>query len=157
MKKTSNRGFTLFIAVVITATLMLVSMGIISVAVREAFLTSSARESQYAFYAADTGAECALFWDVKNGSGESAFSTSTQTTIFCNEDSANSPNPSGGTNVVGGSSISNFTLTFFPDPYCAKVIVTKADNGATTIQSRGYNTCDPANPRRVERAVQVNY
>jgi Tfp pilus assembly protein PilX len=150
-------GFTLLIAIVITATLLLVSTGIVSVAVKEAFLSSSARESQHAFYAADTGIECAIFWDIKNPNNQeiSAFSTTTTTNINCNQNASNPSNPT--PNQVGGASgVSTFSLTFLPDPYCASVIVTKVGN-TTKIESLGYNTCDPTNRRRVERAVRVSY
>ncbi len=155
MKNTKNKGFTLFIAVVITATLLLVSMGIASITIKESFLASSSRESQYAFYAADTGAECAIYWDVKNGTGLSAFATSTTSIINCNQDINNSPNPTPTT--VGGNSESNFSVTFNPEPYCAKVKVTKNEDNTTIIESLGYNTCDASNSRRVERAVRVSY
>lgn len=139
-------------------TLLLVSMGMINIAVKQAFLSSASRESQNAFYAADTGAECAIYWDVKNPTGFSAFSTSTGSTISCNADAANT---SGKTNpvpnVVGGNSQSTFTMTMLPDPYCATVTVTKLNDGTTRIESLGYNTCDSSNPRRVERAVRVTY
>ncbi|HRH25583.1 MAG TPA: pilus assembly PilX N-terminal domain-containing protein [Parcubacteria group bacterium] len=149
-----NRGFTLFIAIVISATLLLVSSGIISVAVKEAFLTTANRHSQEAFYAADTGIECALYWDLKNPGGLSAFATSTTAVISCNGQSF----------TVGGSSgQSNFTLTFLPDLYCTEVRVTRRraqpslNIKSTTIESYGYNTCDPTNPRRVQRAIGVSY
>ena len=153
--KNQSRGFTLFVAIIITATLLLVSTGITSITYKSNFLTSSSRESQYAFYAADTGAECAIYWDVKNSSGLSAFATSTGSTIFCNQDAANVYNPSPAN--VGGNSVSTFTMTFLPDPYCAVVTVTKAADNTTKIESLGYNTCDSSNPRRVERAVRVSY
>ena len=145
---------------VVTATLLLVAMGIISITVREAFLTSAGRESQYAFYAADTGVECAIYWDVKNSSGYSAFSTSTYSTIFCNQDSSNITNPSSTNkpgNTVGGNLPTVFNLTFLPNPYCATVSVTKNNDGTTIIKSSGYNTCDTASARRVERALEVSY
>ncbi len=50
---------------------------------------------------------------------------------------------------------STFQVTFSPEPYCADVTVIKG--GATTIESRGYNTCDTGNARRVERAIKVTY
>jgi hypothetical protein len=37
---------------------------------------------------------------------------------------------------------------------CASVIVTKSA-GKTTIDSRGYNTCDPSSGRRVERGIRL--
>lgn len=72
----TEKGFTLFIALVITGTLLLVAMAIISLSVKEAFISGTARDSQYAFYAADSGLECAIYWDVvNNSSGYSAFYT----------------------------------------------------------------------------------
>lgn len=146
-------GFTLFIAMVVMGTLLLISTGIVSLALKQAFISSSGRESQFAFYAADTGMECALYWDIKNPAGVSAFATSSGSTIFCNKDTNNPSNQW----VVGGSSVSVINrINFLPDPYCAIVTVTKSGN-TTEIKSLGYNSCDLANPRRVERAVKANY
>jgi len=155
MINSKNRGVTLLIAITITASLILVSVGMVNLALRKAFLVSASRDSQFAFYAADTGIECAIYWDVKNPSGYSAFATSTTSTIFCNQDALNSNNPIPA--IVGGPSSPSFVLTFLPDPYCARVTVTKFDNGTTRIESRGYNTCDATSPNRVERAVRVTY
>ena len=150
----TKKGFTLFIAIVTSGALLLISTGIIGLAVKQSFISNAGRESQLAFYAADTGMECALFWDVKNPSGESAFATSTGSTIYCNKDESNQGNEW----VVGGNSISTInSITFFPEPYCTKVVVTKSDDGTTKIESLGYNSCDLTNPRRVERAVRASY
>ncbi len=149
-----QKGFTLFVALVVTGTLLLIAAGVVSLAVKQSFISASGRESQRAFYAADTGLECALYWDVKNPSGQSAFATSTGSTIFCNKD-ANNP---GNQWVVGGAYTSVINrINFLPDPYCAIVVVTKGVGGSTKIESLGYNTCDSSNPRRVERAVRATY
>ena len=149
-----NQGFTLFVAIIIMATLMLIAAGIVNLAVRQTLISNAARESQYAFYAADTGIECVLFWDIQNPSGVSAFSTSTGATIHCNR---NVDNP-GNEWVVGGNETSVINrIDFAPDPYCAIVTVTKEDDGSTKVESKGYNTCSPVAPRRVERAIRATY
>lgn len=155
MSMRTDRGITLLISIIITATLLLVATAIANIALKQLIIASSGRESQYAFYAADTGIECAIYWDVQNPSGFSAFSTSTASYINCNQNASNPANPS--PSLVGGTITSNFTITFLPDPYCAKVSVTKNDDGTTIIESLGYNTCDTSNSRRVERAVRVTY
>lgn len=142
-----QKGFTLFISMVVTGTLLIVASGIINLAVKQAFISSSARESQHAFYAADSGMECAIYWDVKNASGYSAFSTSTSSQINCNNQVM----------TVGGVVSSSFSFNFDPDPYCTIVTVTKNANGSTLIESKGYNTCSGSTSRRVERAVRVTY
>jgi Tfp pilus assembly protein PilX len=149
-----EKGFALFMAMILTSTLLLVAAGIVSIATRQAVIASFNSESQYAFYAADTGIECALFWDVQSPSGISAFSTTTGTQVFCNLDANNTAN----TWFVGGSNVSTINyISFQPDPYCAIVTVTKNVDGTTQIESFGYNTCDSSNLRRVERAVRAKY
>lgn len=139
-------------ALLTVATLMLVATGVVSLAAKQSFISSSGKESQVAFYAADTGLECALYWDVKSPTGQSAFATTTGSNINCNLDIQNSGNQW----VVGGSSQSTFTISFLPDSYCAVVTVTKTGS-ATKIESLGYNTCSSVNPRRVERAIRATY
>ncbi len=147
-RRSTTEGFTLFIAIVITATLLLVSTGIISVAVKEAFLTTANRHSQEAFYAADTGIECVLYWDLKN-SGLSAFATSTPANISCNNQSFT---------VGGATGESRFTLIFPPNKYCAELFVKTTNvQPKTSIESLGYNDCDSSNPRRVQRALKATY
>jgi len=149
-----DRGFTVFIAIIVMSTLILVAGGVVSLAVKQSLISVTGRESQYAFYAADTGLECALYWDVQNVSGSSAFATSTGSQIHCNRDANNQ----GNVWTVGGSVTSVINrINFAPHPYCAIVTVTKGNGGITTIESRGYNTCDSSNPRRVERAVRATY
>ena len=153
-RQRDQKGFTLFIALIMMGTLLLIAAGIVSLATRQALISASGRESQYAFYAADTGIECALFWDVKNSTGISAFATSTSSSITCNGASATV----GGGGNSSPTSIFSFTLT--PDTYCATVTVNKAYISGvlrTTIEAKGYNTCDLSNPRRVERAIRATY
>lgn len=163
--KMKNKGFTLFVAIVVMGTLLLIAAGIASLAVRQALISASGRESQLAFYAADTGIECALYWDVQNPAGFSAFSTSSPTSpIICNNKSMNfSPVVDGAT----GSGITTIKFDYTPtDPYCVTVTIRKeyvpfpttpTSVIKTTIESKGYNTCDLSNPRRVERAVRATY
>ncbi len=152
-----EKGFALLIAIAVTGTLLLISTGMVNLALKQSNISGAGRDSQLAFYAADTGLECALYWDTKNPSGESAFNITTGVPIECNRDPVNAAVPPGNQWVVGGSSVSSFTMTFLPEPYCATVTVTKNLDGTTQIESKGYNTCDPNSPRRVERAVRATY
>jgi hypothetical protein len=62
-----QRGFTLFIAIVLATVALTVTLALTSLAYKSLLLSSSARESQYAFYNADTALECALYYDSGQG------------------------------------------------------------------------------------------
>jgi Tfp pilus assembly protein PilX len=153
MKKLFNtsfqdkRGITIYIAVTITAALILVSFSIINITLKQISLSSAGRDSQAAFYAADSGIECALYWNFRNEIGPySAFDPSKPVQdINCNNTLIS---------VSRTMGTSTFRMTF-PEPYCAIVTVGKV-LASTTIESRGYNTCSSAGVRRVERAILVN-
>ena len=154
-----QRGVALYISIVVTSVLLLVAFAISNVTLKQITLANVNKDSHLAFYAADSGAECALYWDVKAPSG-SAFSTSSPYTINCNRDASN---PTNQWTVGGGGdtqATSTFTMYFLPDPQCAIVSVHKRYEGTvlkTRIESRGYNSCSASNQRRVERAVRAEY
>ncbi len=60
-----NRGFTIFFAMLVATLSLSIGLVMYDLLNRELSLSQVARESQYAIYAADTGAECALYWDLK--------------------------------------------------------------------------------------------
>ncbi len=177
-KPNKQKGFALLMAVIVTSTLLLISFSLSDISFKELILSSAGRDSQIAFYAADSGVECAMFWDVRNplgSNGASAFSTSTAHIINCSGRSIftdSVPNvptvPTETPTVVGGSfastppDVSIFVIDLdilpldglFNGP-CAIVRVKKEQwvngFGATTITSRGYNTCDRNSSTRLER------
>ncbi len=176
-KKYKSSGFTSLYAMLVASLLVSVGLSMAEIAIRETRLSSAGLGSQSAFFAADSGIECAIYWDFKNPSGKSAFSTSTASTISCNGQSISTNSqtvptvPSVPSRVGGGTDTnptSIFYLTFTggtkPLPYCVIVTINKTQNSGpgplavkTKIESRGYNSCDTTNPRRVERAIRVQY
>ncbi|MDP3958446.1 MAG: hypothetical protein Q8Q36_03230 [bacterium] len=149
---TPARGFILPFAVLLSGILLAIGLAVFNLILKQSILASSGRESQFAFYAADSGAECALFWDAKQG----IFPTSSDSALY------------GGAASCGGVSIMPFdsvvrtgsaaTTTFDIDTATHCVIVTVAKFGESTkIESEGFNTCNTADPRRVERAIRIVY
>jgi len=136
-----RRGFVLLFAILITSIVLAISLGIFNIIIKEVQLSASSQESQKAFYAADTGAECALYWDIQGR----AFATSSQESITCADESV----------MVGGGFISDFSLTL-ANGSCVDVNVDKS-GVQTIVSSRGHNTCDINDPRRVERGLRVTY
>lgn len=146
-----QKGFTLLLSVLISGIVLSIGLAIFNLTFKELRLSSAGRESQFAFYAADSGIECGLYHDQRND----AFSTtSPATSITCNNSSltVTSSVP------VPGTYVRTFTLILdeATDRYCADVTVTKTNN-RTTIDSRGTNTCGSVTGRRVERAIEVAF
>ena len=155
-------GFTVLFAVLIGSLLFSLGIAISQLSIKEIVLSSTGKQSETAFFAADTGVECALYWDWRGAQEE-------ESTVFpANDDEADEGsekiecNGDSEVEVSVLSSISNaatstFSLTFVPSG-CVDVIVGKTSAGSTVIESRGRNECGPwVNPGRVERALRVRY
>jgi hypothetical protein len=56
-------GFTLLIAALVASIVLTIASAIFSITQKQIVLASLSQQSQYAFYAADTASECALYWD----------------------------------------------------------------------------------------------
>ncbi len=180
IKDIQNKGFTLLISIIVTSMLLIVSFVVINVALKQLILANAGKESQHAFYAADGGTECAVYWDLVD-SALSRFDTTTPGTIICNGATISTNTQSVGngnpvstipsrSSIIGGPeaaanteiSPSGGTSIFQVDfaKGCAVVRVTKSVVGplvVTTIDSRGYNTCDVNAARRYERGVFMSY
>jgi len=148
----SEGGFTLLYSVLVTGLLLSIGLAIFNIALKEIQLSGTARDSQFAFYAADAGMECALYFDVQ----QDAFNVASfPPDITC---TGQTVSVSGG-GAYGIPAI--FTLDFSnvsSEPYCAIVSVLKEEiPRRTTIVSRGFSTCDTNVPRRVERALRATF
>ena len=165
---------TLFIAVSIMGILLFISFAVVNITIKSTLFDSSGRDSKFAFYAADAGLECALYWDSKFD----AFSTSSHpllldNTVYCGGSGIMTNQALYGTSTLGriglgGDANPTSRFSFIVDyrlgvsSPCSVVTVYKYYTGSplvlkTYIKSRGYNTCEMTNPRRVERGIEVTY
>lgn len=167
------------VAVVTAGILLIIAMSIGGIALKEQVLSTANKESQVAFYAADTGMECALYADQIKGafapdvdSSGNFIKQNKTASIDCNggnvEGSPISPNSSD-SNINKYSytfKISNLPIGDSGVTTCAVVNVDKDtkyfDEGSsvsrirTEIHSYGYSTCDPS-INRLERGVEGHY
>jgi Tfp pilus assembly protein PilX len=158
-----KKGFVILVAVLVATLVVSIGAFIALIAVKELELSSSGRESQDAFYAADSALECALYHDFRV---EQFGSTGTPTGVRCEGVTSS-------ITVEPGSDTNNSTSYFeisFPNtedtggveqaPY-ARVRVIKSDigtiNDKTIIEAQGYNIKDTTAQNRVQRALQVVY
>lgn len=150
-----NNGFVLLYAVTLAAIFLSLALGVGAIALKENLFSTSAKNTNNAFFAADSGVECALYYDKSGGSGSAFIDQATISPILCNNNSvAVTESP---TNVwtfaipaLGGSNLG-----------CAKVTVNKTSG--TTITADGYNNggsaggCAPVKSTAVERELSTSY
>lgn len=158
-------GFTVLYSVLVASLVLILGVAFTNIMIKELRLSASIRDSQFAFYSADSGVECVLYHDIK---GTDVFATSTQSVppvsnIFCNDIDIilgnGSDIPPWTIDATAVAATTTFQVNYPPPAdYCAIVSVGKSDAGASTrIESRGYNTCDASSPRRVERGIRITY
>ena len=148
-------GFVILFAVTISSIILAIALGVANIALKEVKFSTDARETNNAFFAADTGIECALFNDkstsnsfVGDGSGTVQCLGGN---IFLNE-----PSSSSWDFVIPGLGSAG--------QGCAQVSVTKVGSSpvVTTIISKGYNvgdiiSCLSSDSNRIERELLVSY
>lgn len=168
IKNTRNTaGFTLFISLIVSSLVLAIGFSLSTIILKQLVFANSGKESQLAFFAADSGAECAMYWDRKDVDGYTVFdstfaSSSPDIEIFCGTGGlATSPALSGRVGsfqkILGGGPSNNeqATTTFYVDysdainsshKACSMVTVYKwieivgsIPVERTRIDSRGYN------------------
>jgi Tfp pilus assembly protein PilX len=156
VKLKTNRGFTLLLAALISSVVLTLAGSIFTIAQKQVTLSSLGRDSQFAFYAADTGAECALYWDIRY----SAFSTiSPGVTPSCDGQVLS---------LSGQEETPPYTVTFqtnlFTDAsngYCVDVAIEKnTSNPFTVIHADGYSVPCAAletSTRALQRSIELRY
>ena len=156
----ARRGFALLFAILASSVLMSISVAIWNLALREVVLSSFGRESQVAFYAADTGTECALYWDIKG-----IFATSTNENsppVFMCAEQGISTASVPPLSVVSDDRNATTTFSISTTDTCVDVVVTKNDPDGdgysfTRIEAFGHNVCSISDPTRVERGFKISY
>lgn len=170
-KNNSQTGFVLLFAVVLSAIIFAITLGMTDIALKQVAFTTSAKNTNEAFFAADTGAECALFWDLVGGqtlfgqanpfgqtTGEFTTMCAAMAVDLNNGESSDQEDPPGGwTFVINSLGTSQQA--------CAIVNLKKVlnSNGVilSTIISKGYNigdeNCESNDPNRVERVLELRY
>ena len=159
-----NSGFALLFSVVLSSILLAVALGVSNIAYRESFFSTSAKESNEAFYAADTAAECVIYYDNFDPANPSVLTSITTTSTYCNNNVFNII--SGGTPDTGFDVAFSFNIAKLGSSgnACANIKVSKTfDNAKTRITSVGYNNggdvldkCIPTT-NAVQRVIEINY
>jgi hypothetical protein len=156
-------GYTLLFAVLISVLILGVAVFMSGIARKEYILSSTALDSMYSFYAADSGIECVMYQI--NGI---ASTTETGKVVDCNGKSVGLGNWSSDTstfnldfktNASAGCAVITIEVNYTPESEMA------SSTAIAVVTSRGYNLCtgsgpkvapDKTSPRTVERALQTS-
>lgn len=74
IRRARERGFTLLIAVIFVSVFLALALAISTIGYKQAVLASVATQSQFAFYAAESVLECALYYDEQKSTDADPFS-----------------------------------------------------------------------------------
>jgi hypothetical protein len=178
-----KKGFLLYFSVLFASIALFVGLFIINISMREISFSNIARQSDYAFYAAESGAECALYWDLVGVNSSSVFPSHVDqstadvngTTIQCQNGWSVGNGNSQPTVIVidfnvsvGVMTLSQFKFNTYIDTtrsYCSEVEVLKnkrIDGSVETyITSAGYSVdCSLITSKRsdiFQRVVTLTY
>lgn len=178
LKPTTRRGYTLLFSVIVSVLILSVAAFILSISRKQFILSSAARDSIYAFYAADSGMECAV--ENRTNSPDLLSTTSIYTSaknntpisITCDNVTWTSMPVTNPTYTQQSATTTWQMQVSGNSSACADVAVsyktqnTDGSGGVNyAIESRGYNigwnqtttplpTCSSYGPRRVERAIR---
>ena len=150
MKK--PRGFTLLIAVILSTVVLTVGLALLDVAYKQVILSSTAKQSQAAFYNADSALECALYYDQKFDAFDFT-SPAASGSITC----SSTPITNYQTNATAQLRITSFTIPCPTSGIYATTTIYKYATGATNLYANGFNTCYASDPRRIERGLKATY
>lgn len=161
-----QRGFTLLLAALVASVVLALGAAIFQIAQKQLALSSIGRDSQFAFYAADTAAECALYWDFRFDyfAPEPPPDTDPQCDgISMNVTTTDGTPPS--YPYTKSSEKMNFFINASPAGYCAEVFVRKefdqsTDSVKTTIHADGYSVdCASISTslHALQRSVELQY
>jgi hypothetical protein len=151
--QTKKEGFALLYSVVIISLILTIAISISNTSYKQTILSSLAKDSQIAFYQADAGAECGMYYDlVLNQFPLGTVVAGAPATISCGTKTLA---------LASGDSGDDYFVYEQQSPVatdpCFEVIFDKiTDPIKSTIDARGNNRCG-AGPRQVERAVRVQY
>lgn len=136
-----SRGFIMLYTALVVSLLLAVTASMASIAFKRTQLSITNEASQNAFYAAESGLECGIYWD----RNEDAFEDNE--VIEC---AGETPTVS-----TAPTSVWSFTIPFDNDT-CADVTIDRRGANSVLVESRGYNNCGSGS-RRFQRGVSARY
>ncbi len=149
-------GFALLYSVIVISLILTIAISISDITYKQTILSNLAKDSQIAFYQADSGIECGMYWDATQNTFVPVpmDPSAVPDTLQCGDRTMKFDDSQSDVDYF----VYELSVVNGSDP-CFTVIFDKTTLGAGEtgkIQSRGHNTCEDG-PRKVERALEVVY
>lgn len=154
MKINKKNGFVVLYAVLVTTVIVAVGLIMSNIMVKQIILSTTGRDSQKAFYAANAGLECVIFWDREYEAFgyfiSGIYENDIYSPIECNGQPIDIEN---GARSDGYKD--DITIQFPDTNSMAIVSIDKnTSNPNSIIISKGYNSTDLSSPRLVQRIIR---
>lgn len=155
----TKKGYAILFTLVVVSIISSIAIGVANSVSKQLVLSSLAHDSQMAFYAADTAAECALYASesttVLNALGGLPQIAISGAQFYCGVDD------NGSSFGIDVATLSPTFYTFNANPSlggsCFTVNIDQSLTPQKIIEIKGYNTCDTNSQRQVERGILVEY
>ncbi|MDB5255146.1 MAG: seg [Candidatus Nomurabacteria bacterium] len=148
-----DKGFAMLFTVLVISVILSIALGISDLTFKQTLLSNSAKNSQLAFYQADSGVECAMYYDLTLGQlSHGTVLADAPQQITCGGNTAS---------LVSSQSTTDYFVyqeDIANNNPCYSIIFDKtyATSQKDVVSSRGFSTCQ-ANPQQVERGLSVSY
>ena len=161
-KRNKKTGFVILYAVIVASVVSLSGILLGNIIVKQIILSSIGRESQFAYYEANSVDECienavnrAQFGFFLSGleGGQADFFEEANPSFLCNVQNFDT-NPPG---EVGGDKVFDLIVGECTD---VRVILKEPDqlgDSAVLLRTKGYNICEVDHSRRVEKVIYRDY
>jgi hypothetical protein len=150
--RSGHEGIALLFAMLVAALALSLGLAIMNIAYKELELSSIASQSQRAFFAADTGWECAMYHDFNDNAVFDRSQPEDVDVIRC----------AGEDRELQHTELSDdrdrWRFKIDSNDICSAVTVIKEGDvpAETSIEADGFNTCQSAR-QQVQRTILVNY
>ncbi len=154
--KKNKKGFVMLFAVVISSMILAIALGISDIAMKQFQFSNSLKEANQAFFAADVGVECALYFDAMTPSAYGELNPPQPTECAGNVVDVSSVDVSWSFSLVGlgadGKSCANVSFSRFNTPPFVTIV-----SSGYSLNADNTNTSCLSSSLSLERELRVNY
>jgi hypothetical protein len=159
-KDKNQKGYAILFAVVVISAISVIVAGLTNTSLKQVVLSSLAKDSQIAFYQADTASDCAFYAEMVHSlqsGNENFFQTNGQAWSCGGEDLIVRSVDNGNYDLVPTEALEVSNDPCFRISVVKNITETDPPSVFVNIKAKGYNVCNKNNPKIVEREIEINY